>query len=498
MRRPLALPLLCLSGCLALFAVAMIGCSRDESPTGSGPPDDQGDAAGMLEGRTDDRGTAELGGTGGPPLLRVQALDPEGNPLAELDVTFLESDGLDLIAFEDRDREASVGTFALERTDAKRRDPSDDGTAAAIFILDMLDPSRGRLYDPTRDDFVVDVQPTIEEIRQVVGLEMIEAIVGGVPQIRDQGIHRLDAYRTLYGENTEVHLFQALTDDEDPLSDSPVALRLGTLLLASMDQDDAYLYHVYRIDTSLEGLFIIPLGVQPDLQISNPEHGRTYGNPEEAIQDVTGTADCGPGVFAGEGGGLELQVNGAAYRNALTVQHSGNGTFFSSTSPFQLAPGENTFLVSAYVSIANRGLATGDNGFVGQVSVTATLGEGQSSGRPPSLGGLTVPSLFPCPDFSYQVAFDFADPDGDATYFHQYAYLMVDEEPSENRTTVPIAETGILSCLQGTQARCSIPQTYKGLNGGDWLYYEFWVEDATGLESEHLEFYVVVQGDCDP
>jgi hypothetical protein len=236
--------------------------------------------------------------------------------------------------------------------------------------------------------------------------------------------------------------------------------------------------------------------VQATVIIDSPIDGTTFIDPEDRMQEISGRINVPPDILTLDGGHVDLWGNGQLIADAIGVggDGTGEGSIFTSDGALQLAEGENTLQVIAYVSEVNRGFESGSNGEAGQAAVTVDYDPEDAAPTAPTLSALSYASTFTCPDGVVPVSFHFRDPDGDAVTAYESVVWVIDGEGGDFSGSVPIADAPELSCLTGTAADCEVGITYTGLHAGDWFEWEFWVEDATGLQSNHLEVLVTITG----
>jgi hypothetical protein len=277
-----------------------------------------------------------------------------------------------------------------------------------------------------------------------------------------------------------------------------VFLSLAVFLARTAGQDDSFVYETIG-DGTAANEFFVPIGVSADVNITAPTGGETIANGADRNIELTGTINLPPAVLTTDGGHVEAWFNGAQYPNILSIGGDGaGGSTFSSASLFELAEGENTFRVVAYVSKINRGLENGPGGEAGETTITVTYEGGVDGPTAPTLSLVTSPTVLPCPDGSSPVAFEFADPDGDVVTAYQYTSWSMDGITGTRTDVYDVYVEDRHACLRGTEAQCSFDFTYWNMKGGDWVGWEFWVEDAEGLTSNKISFHVTFTGDCSP
>jgi len=489
--------------CLRLLPIAMLclvsaicGCSGDDSTTSSQP--ETPDEPQVFTATTDSSGVAEIRDAESYAVMLVETVDQEGTPMAGVDVMYIESSPYPIVAFNDSACGDPAGTFqVLPGTGAARRIAGETAQMdIGVFVLNYLDPSLSRLYDPERDSFVPVQYPNLEEIRQIVDLNALRLYLLAVPGLEEVGVRTRSEMLGHVPIEDDISLMETIVSD-CPVYDCPIFHRRANFIAYTSNQHDNYRYQVYSSTSGVPGFFL-PLGVSAGITIDSPVDGATISNEDDRDVEVTGIIDLPPDVVTTDGGHVELWVNGTHYPGVLGVggDGTGEGSTFSSSSLFQLAEGSNTFRVVAYVSEVNRGLETGAGGMAGEATVTVTYDGGASGPRAPSLTNLTHPTSFPCPGGTVPLTFDFSDPEGDVVTAYEYLTWSMRGETGDQLFTADVATNDKFTCLRGTEGQCSFELTYQNLTGGDWFTWEFWVEDANGLESQRLTFTADITADC--
>jgi hypothetical protein len=475
----------------------IFGCSENDSS--SGPALQGEDEQGILTSITDEEGITLIEDAEGEILLEAEVLDFDGNPLPNLDATYLACSPHPLVCFNDAESGDAAGTFLLvpQETSAQGgfKTPAADGHSTAIFILHLLDPTLGRLYDPLRDGFSPTRYPNLDSIRKVVSLDEIMYVLEFTPGVEDLGIVTRGELMGIFDSERNIRYFDECIDNDPSEGANVIAHRVGLFSLFAANQDNSYRYRRYR-STHTETRFLLPLGVSATVTIDNPTDGETFTDPADQIQHVTGTIGCPPEVLTQNGGRVEFSWDGAAMSDNLLVtgDGTGNGSEFATDAPLELAEGENTFQVTAYVSEVNRGLETAADGVAGQAAVTVNYEGIDAGAHAPALTGLNHPTEFSCPDGTVPISFHFSDPDGDVVTAYEALTWHVNGESGSLEGSVPVDEETNLECLRGTEADCTLTLSYTGLHAGDWFRWEFWVEDAEGLVSEKLDVLVTITG----
>jgi hypothetical protein len=318
-----------------------------------------------------------------------------------------------------------------------------------------------------------------------------------VPGLERTARHTLGYIRGFYPEESLQRYFDKFGDCVDTHEECHLWLRGAVLAVRTAGQHDSFVYEIYA-DKNNNYMFFMPMGVAADVSIDTPLDGTTVTSEADRDVEVTGTISLPPEVLTTNGGHVELWFDGVQYPDVLSIggDGTGKGTIFSSTALFELAEGENTFRVVAYVSEINRGFENGPEGEAGEGTVTLTYEGGTTGPTAPSLSLVTYPTSLPCPDGSAPVAFDFQDPDGDVVTAYQYMSWSMDGQTGDSMDTYDVYEHDRHSCMRGTEAQCSFDLTYWGTDGGDWIRWEFWVEDAEGLQSNRISFLASVTGNC--
>lgn len=489
--RRLFVPAMCL-------ALAVGGCKATDSGgnTQPQPPEEPQ----VFSAATDASGLAEVQDEDGVALMRIQTTDESGNPLAGVDVIYLDSSPYPIVAFCRPETGEPAGTFlavAGGSTAALSVSETDNGLDMGVFILNYLDPTTSHLYDPGTDPFHPVGQSNLEGIRRLVDLDALRMYLLTVPGLEGRVRYDLGFIRSQYPANTLMSLFDKFAGCVDTHEGCHLLLRAVTLAVRTAGQHDSFTYEIFA-DNELEHMFYAPMGVAADVNIDTPLDGVTITSETDRDIEVTGTINLPPDILTLDGGHVELWVNGIHYSNALGVGGDGTGTgsMFSSSTTFELAEGENTFRVVAYVSEVNRGLENGPAGEAGEATVTVNYQGGTSGPTAPSLSLVTYPTSLPCPQGASPVAFDFTDPDGDVVTAYQYMSWSIGGQTGDVTNVYDVYDQDRHACLRGTSAQCSFDLTYHGVNGGDWTRWEFWVEDAEGLSSNKISFMAVVTGDC--
>jgi hypothetical protein len=487
--------LLCSSTlCLALLICA---CEGRDSTTASQPENQE--EPHVLAASTDDLGVADIQDADNITRLRVETVNENGSPLPGVDVTYLETSPYPIVAFNQSDSGDPAGMFQVVpgTGDAMRTAEEPKGIDKGVFILNYLDPTQSRLYDPEKDSFVPVEYPNLAEIRQIVDLDALRFYLLGVPGLIDRGETTIGSFRNDFDAEYRAHIMERVFTGLCSPEQCPVAHRLARLFAYSAGQDDKFRYQVYGSERGI-AWFWLPLGVSAGVTIDSPHDGATITNEDERNVEVTGSIDLPPDVLTIDGAHVELWVNGAEFPGVISVggDGSGEGALFSSTSLVQLAEGENTIRVVAYVSEVNRGLQNGPAGEAGEATVTLTYQGGVSDPHAPSLTQLTHPTSFPCPEGTVPVSFHFSDPDGDVVTAYEYSAWSVGGQTGDQLRSADVTTNDKFVCLRGTEGQCGFNLSYGGFNGGDWFRWEFWVEDATGLVSQKLTMTANITGDC--
>jgi hypothetical protein len=488
--RPIFFFLLC-------TAVLISGCKGGS--TGDTQPDPQEEPQ-VFSTTTDVSGLAEIQDDDGAALMRIQTTDENGTPLADVDVIYLDSTPYPIVAFCQPETGDPAGTFqAVSGVGGAELSVTAADTAMdmGVFLLNYLDPTLSRLYDPQIDQFEPAGQSNLEEVRHLVDLDALRMYLLVVPGLEAKGRYTLSYIREVFTQQTVMRLFEKHGDCVDPAEECQMSLRTAILMARTVGQNDSYTYEIIA-DGNLENRFFLPMGVAASVTIDSPLDGVTITSEDERDIEVTGSINLPPDVLTLEGGHVELWVNGVHFPDALGVggDGTGKGSLFSSSSQFQLAEGENTFRVVAYVSEINRGLENGAGGEAGEAIITINYEGGTSGGNAPSLTLLTHPTTLPCPNGASPVAFDFSDPDGDVVTAYQNMSWSMNGQTGSELTIIDVYEYDRGACLRGTSAQCSFDLTYWDMKGGDWIMWEFWVVDAEGLASQKLSFTVYFTGDC--
>lgn len=484
------------AGFLAALVIALIllalGCFGSPSSDDEGSNGTTSSDPGVFLSTTNDSGLATVTNDSGDVVLVAETRDSLGAPIPGLMVTYLDCSPEPMVAFNADSGEA-VGTFLIAPGDAAKQD--EPGVSAGVFILSLLDPTYGRLYDPQRDDFATGVQNNIASIRGIVGYDNIQLILDTTPGLVDTGIK---TKAELMAEQGPYEKWLRLYDESPTFTSSAIVQRCGSFVKLSEDQHDNYRYRKYK--DSKTGLnFLLPLGLTVNVQIVSPANGAVYTEGVDREQTIWGALDVTPDVVTLDGGEFHLYVNGALYGG--TVQFLGDGasgTTFTGQTPITLGEGETTVEVTTVVNEPNRGFESSEDGTSG-TGVSRVRYQGQLEGPfTPSIGGLSYPVSAPCPDFIYQFGFDWSDPDGDISTF---SFRMTTYRASIDDLTdwgVQSLAASNFPCLSRTSGECSIGTEYEGEDGGDWIRTEFWLTDAGGRESNHLTFQLNITGDCDP
>jgi len=480
---------------LAIALQLPLSCTQEKTAT----PGD-GDEAGCFTAATDAAGVAIVSHTNGEMLLEAEVYDSTGVPLAGLDVTYLAATPYPLVAFSQAGSGEPAGTFRLVPPTPLRAGASgeDELHRTAVFILNLLDPRVGRLYDPARDGFTPTRYTNLAEIRRVIGYEMIDLILSATPGLEDRGVRTraqlaIDPLLGLYIMN-----FDRWFGESPDSATYITAHGWSRAALFARNQHGSYRYRFYR-DVHGQRSYMIPLGVAALVTIAAPRNGDAFADPPQRQQILTGRVNLPPEVVTADGGRVELWANGQRLSGALAIggDGTGDGTTFSTLSPLQLALGENTLRVVACVSEVNCGLQNGANGEAGEASVTVTYEEAPSGPSAPELSAFTHPSVFPCPDAQVRVDFHFRDADDDVVSAYELATWSFNGVPGSHEGVYAVNSQPALACFTQLEADCGFDLAYGGTNGGDWVHWEFYVVDAQGLESNHLVMVMNITGDCD-
>ncbi len=484
-------------GMVLLVASTGLGLSSCTKEQGSPNGPAMSSPSSLLEAVTDDQGFALIVDASGETLFEAEAYDSLGHPLTGLDVTYITSDADPLLAFNQAESGDPAGTFLIESGSAALASEASGDSAPdiGVFILNLLDPTQGRLYDPARDGFSPTRYPNIERIRQVVAIDDLLLILQTSPSLTDGGVKTRGE---LVGGMQPAHrerLFTGLASGS--WWGVPLLHRFAMLVLFAQNQHDSYRYHCFELD-NLRGRMFLPLGVQATVTFSSPLDGETFAGAGQRQQTIAGRINLPPTVTTADGGRVELRGNGVLISNALGVgwDQAGTGSAFTSI-PLELAVGENALQVSVYVNEANRGLENGAEGLAGQATLTLHYEE-DSGSHAPVFTSISYPTSFPCPDGSLPVTFHFSDPDADVVTAFERAQGVVNGAPVEYERSAAVADHPNLSCLTGASADCTIVITYGSVMSGSWFDWEFWVVDATGLASNHLAFRATIEPGCDP
>lgn len=507
-----------LAGAGFLLALLVTGCLGGDSAPGSTAPEGGDDPAreGVLLASSGEDGIASVTDADGQTLFEVELLDAGGSPLSGVQVTCLASSRNPLICLNDSASGDPYGMFELVpgliSLSSAQSASGTAGVAAVadapghevgVLILELLDPSYGHIYDPARDLAAPSRTSTLQAINRVVDFEDLVLFIETTPGITLRAESRIASMRSqgdFYGR-----FFDAYGDDPSDPERYALAQRMGCLASFSAGQHDSYRYRSYEYehdDDCHENdncmRFAIPLGVQATITFDSPIDGVTFTDPEERLQELQGAINLPPNVLTLDGGHVELCANGVLLADALGISGdgTGDGALFS-TGELQLAEGENTLQIVAYVSHINRGFENGINGEAGQATVTVYYEPAESAPTAPLLGNVSYPTSFSCPDGVVPILFHFTDPDGDVMTVYERIVWNFGGEAGDASGSAPVEDLPHLACLTGTQGDCQINLSYHGLAAGDWFQWEFWVEDATGLQSNHLELQVTITG-CAP
>jgi hypothetical protein len=474
-----------------VLALALGSCGK-ESATAPDPDPITGYSAAT----TGADGAAVVQNADGATVLEVVAYDEAGNPLSGLAVDYLAASPNPLVAFTQAATGAAAGTFELVAPTALRA--ADDAHAIAVVILNLLDPQRGRLYDPERDGFSPTRNTNLAEIRQVLDLETLTAIIETTPGFaeprectRTQLGALIEHYNTMIG-------FERGYSHEPGSEPRLLAERLTRVALFAQNQHASYRYRLY-LDQRQHACFMVPLGVTATINIDTPANGASFLDTAQRRQSLAGRVALPPEVVTADGGKVELWANGHLMSGALGVggDGSGAGSAFNTLAPLQLALGQNTLRVLVYVNEVNRGLANGVNGEAGEASVTVDYEEPPSGPSAPVMTNIVYPTDFPCPDSQVPISFHFVDRDGDVEIAHEVANWSIRGVPGDYDRTASVHYQSNLECFTQIESDCTINLSYGDLTGGDWIHWEFWVVDGTGRESNHLELQMDIVGDCD-
>jgi hypothetical protein len=430
----------------------------------------------------------------GTHLFEAEILDFEGNPLAGLEVSYLHATPSPLIAFNHPETGEPAGTFLIDEETALGSSgvsglSGDQAVPLGVFVLSLFDPTLGRLYDPERDGFSPRRNTNIDGIRRVLNYEDIMLVLESTPGLVDRGVKKKSELPTEFHTDILRYLVR-----EGVVGD-PIHHRIARFALFSLNHAPSYRYR-YFSDATTKTTFVLPLGVQASVAFTSPENDRTYSSPRERSQPVAGTVDVSPEVVSSDGGRMDLQVNGSVLHDVIALSGDGRGgTLFEGVGELQLVEGENTIEVLAYASVSNRGLENDAGGLAGSARVLVRY-EPQDGPFPPVFSDLNYPTTRPCPEGVLSITFHYSDPDGDIDRFYEHTTVTIGGETVEQEASAPIDAFPALSCLTGIEGDCSFELTYSGIDGGDGVQYEFWVTDATGLESNHLTVDVAFTGNC--
>ncbi|MBD3235863.1 MAG: hypothetical protein GF330_04095 [Candidatus Eisenbacteria bacterium] len=500
----LCLPLL-LSGCLG----------GDEASNTTGPGAEEESAQeGMAEAVSDADGIALVTGSDGTVQFEAELLDPDGAPLSGVQITYLATAQNPVICLNDSASGDPYGMFELVPGlevmcgDTDPRVPAhpqgDASHEVGVLILELLDPASGHIYDPARDHGDPNRTSTLQTINRVVDFDDLLFFIETTPGVEHSGEFTAGSIRD--HSKTYARFFEAFIDSEDPARQA-IAQRIASYASFVIGQHDSYRYRSYRYDPNGDCdedddadciKMAIPLGVQAAITIDNPVDGTTYTDPDDRLQELSGAINLPPDVITLDGGGVELYANGVLLTDAVGVggDGTGEGSLFS-TGEMQLAEGQNMLQMIIYVSNVNRGMENGDNGEAGQATVTVSYEPGASAPTAPVLSDVSHPTTYGCPNGVVPVSFHFSDPDGDVVTVYESFVWNVGGEDGSRSGSVPLDELPHLSCLGGTAGDCQVDVGYYGLHDGDWFTWEFWVEDAEGLQSNHIDLTVTITG-CAP
>lgn len=483
---------LSLAALVAAVGLALGGCGGSDSPS-TVDDDPAAEGSGVFLATTGANGQAAVVNDSGEVVLVVETLDSLGSPIPDLEITYLESDPDPLISFNDGDGEP-VGTFLIEGGAAMKGEPVP--ALSGVFILSLLDPTFGRLYDTDNDDFETGVLNNIETIRSVIDWEDLEVIFAMTPGLTDEGIKTKGEMMATPHTDGVLRSYERRPGD---LYLSYYVQRIGVFSLLAENQHDHYRYRHYKYKNSIG--FLIPLGLEVAVLIVEPADGAVFSSAADREQEIWGTLDVSPDVVTSAGGQLKLLLNGAAMGDVLELEEDGRGgSSFSSSALLELPSGETTIEIVAYVSETNRGFQSAADGLAGSATSRVRY-TGQLEGPfAPVLSGLSHPTSYPCPDMSFVIGFDYTDPDADGAtlYMHVTTSMGGGEEEDLGITAFAIQGDPGIACLKGTSGRCEFNAHYEDADGGYMIRYEFWVVDAQGHESNHLTVQVDVTGDCDP
>ncbi len=488
---------------LSLILLCTIpGCfSGEDSPGSTAPGDDENqeeEADGAVILHTDPSGIADVRDGAGDLVFEAEVLDSLGSPLAGVELCYFLSSPNDMVCFVDSASGNAMGMFELVSGETFQQDKNAtfDGqnTDAGVFILSLIDPTMGRLYDPERDGFAPTRSTTLQSVRRVMDFEDLTTIIemaAGVTMVEDKTkAEIMESFA-----NSDSRFFQRYIEDPSNPARFIIAQRVTRFVSFSSEQDDNYRYREYRAMMHGYGTaFYVPLGVQAAVTITNPVDGTTYTDSAERLQVLSGTINRPPVIVSSDGGHVDVWGNGALVSPAVHVSSSGSGTgsLFSTEGELQLAEGENTLQIVAYVSEVNRGFENGVDGEAGKTSVTVHYEPEEAEPTAPVLSGLSHPTLFGGPDGQFTVSFDYTDPDGDISLVWEHLTYFMLGQGGEVTASGSIYEHDDFACLRGTGGSCEILISYTGFTERDWFEWELWVEDSTGLSSNHLELLVTI------
>lgn len=478
------------------------GCfGGEESPNSTAPGDDENqndDPIGSVIENTDEAGLVEIRNASDEVVFEAEVLDSLGNPLPDVEVCYFLSSPNDLACFLDAETGSPMGMFELVTEETygrgKTAQSKSEDVNSGVFILSLLDPSLGRLYDPGRDGFAPTRSTTLQSIRRVMDYEDLTTIIEMTNEVMET---RVMTKAEIVGSlaNSTSRLFSLYEHEPSQGPDFIILQRVTRLISFVENQHDSYRYRLYRIAnaTGLIGYFI-PLGVQAAVTITNPVDGTTYTDADDRLQMVTGTINRPPDILTSDGGHVDLYGNGVLIGQAISVggDGSGEGAEFSSEGDVQLAEGENTLQVIAYVSEVNQGFENGIDGEAGKATITVNYEPEEADPTAPALSSFSHPTQFGGPDGQFSVSFNYADPDGDiALVWEHLTYYMLGQG-GDITASGSIYEHDDFACLRGTGGGCELLISYTGFTERDWFEWELWVEDSTGLSSNHLELLVTI------
>jgi hypothetical protein len=486
--------------CSSVLCLALLSCACKGGDSTTAQPEPQEEPQ-VLMTSTDESGAAEVRNADGDTVLHLEAIDENGDPLPEVDVLYLGGSPYPLVAFNQSESGDPAGTFELvPGSDQLSKTAGEGGQIdSGVFVLNYLDPTLSRLYDPGKDSYQPVEYPNIGELRQIVDLNALRMYLLTVPGLEDDGEITTASLRDVFEPGYRAHMMEEVFHGVCPAERCPIAHRVARIFEYCENQHRSFRYQRYVTDQEVKW-FWLPLGVAAGVTIDSPVDGATITGEDDRDVEIAGSINLPPDVVTADGGHVELWINGVHYADALGVggDGTGDGSLFSSSALVHLAEGQNTIRLVACVSEVNRGLENGPEGEAGEATVSVTYQGGDSGLTAPSLTQLTHPSSFPCPEGTVPLTFHFSDPDGDVVTAYEHMSWSFRGQPGDQLRSGDVSAQEKFECLRGTEGDCSFELTYQGFEGGDWFRWEFWVEDAGGLVSQKLTMTANVTGDCFP